>query len=85
MEELEEETSTGSQELLKPSEIYEELNRHLVGQHASKKTISVAVYNHFKRIATRVKDDVEIQKSNILLLGPTDVERLCLRRRWLRF
>ena len=37
VEELEEETSTGSQELLKPSEIYEELNRHLVGQHASKR------------------------------------------------
>lgn len=80
VEELEEETSTGSQELLKPSEIYEELNRHLVGQHASKKTISVAVYNHFKRIATRVKDDVEIQKSNILLLGPTGCGKTLLAK-----
>ena len=80
VEELEEETSTGSQELLKPSEIYEELNKHLVGQHASKKTISVAVYNHFKRIATRVKDDVEIQKSNILLLGPTGCGKTLLAK-----
>ncbi len=80
VEELEEETSSGSQELLKPSEIYEELNKHLVGQHASKKTISVAVYNHFKRIATRVKDDVEIQKSNILLLGPTGCGKTLLAK-----
>tara|TARA_Y100000589_G_scaffold308097_1_gene324319 strand:+ start:333 stop:1574 length:1242 start_codon:yes stop_codon:yes gene_type:complete len=80
VEELEEETTSGSQELLKPSEIYEELNKHLVGQHASKKTISVAVYNHFKRIATRVKDDVEIQKSNILLLGPTGCGKTLLAK-----
>ena len=80
VEELEEETSSSSQELLKPSEIYQELNKHLVGQHASKKTISVAVYNHFKRIATRVKDDVEIQKSNILLLGPTGCGKTLLAK-----
>lgn len=80
VEELEEETSVGTQELLKPSQIYEELNKHLVGQHASKKTISVAVYNHFKRINSRVSDEVEIQKSNILLLGPTGCGKTLLAK-----
>lgn len=80
VEELEEETTIGTQELLKPSKIYEELNKHLVGQHNSKKTISVAVYNHFKRINSKVNDEVEIQKSNILLLGPTGCGKTLLAK-----
>ncbi len=73
MEELEEDTApiVGGR-LLKPMQIHEELSRYLVGQERTKRTIAVAVYNHFKRInGIKSGDDVEIQKSNILLLGPT--------------
>jgi len=54
-----------------PKEIYEKLNEWVVGQNRAKKVLSVAVYNHYKRIAAGRKDDVELQKSNILLIGPT--------------
>ena len=57
-----------------PREIYEELSQHVVGQEAAKRALSVAVYNHYKRITlgADAKDgDVELAKSNILLLGPT--------------
>lgn len=58
-----------------PKEIYEQLNEWVVGQDWAKKVLSVAVYNHYKRINRRAqsgsKDDVELQKSNILIIGPT--------------
>ncbi|MDQ2798940.1 MAG: ATP-dependent Clp protease ATP-binding subunit ClpX [Armatimonadota bacterium] len=54
----------------KPKEIYRILSQYVVGQEQAKRTLSVAVYNHFKRI-NAPSDDVELQKSNILLLGPT--------------
>ncbi|MGQ9503010.1 MAG: ATP-dependent Clp protease ATP-binding subunit ClpX [Anaerolineae bacterium] len=56
-----------------PKEIYQHLNEWVVGQERAKKTLSVAVYNHYKRIAadTRFEDGIEVQKSNILLVGPT--------------
>ncbi|MDG1989703.1 MAG: ATP-dependent Clp protease ATP-binding subunit ClpX [Dehalococcoidia bacterium] len=57
--------------LLKPMEIYAKLNEYIVGQDRAKKVLSVAVYNHFKRINALSKTDVEIDKSNILLIGPT--------------
>ena len=61
--------------LKKPDEIKAELDRYIVGQDEAKKVLSVAVYNHYKRInntlETAEDDDVEIEKSNILLLGPT--------------
>ncbi len=57
--------------LLKPSEIKEKLDEYIIGQDSAKKVLSVAVYNHYKRINSSVKDDVELQKSNVLLLGPT--------------
>ncbi len=59
--------------LLKPKEIKEFLDEYVIGQEEAKKVLSVAVYNHYKRIlAVRDKDlDVELQKSNILMLGPT--------------
>lgn len=58
--------------LPKPKEIFDFLNGYIIGQEQAKKTIAVAVYNHYKRINNPVcLDDVEIQKSNILLLGPT--------------
>ena len=59
-------------ELPTPEEIKKVLDEYIIGQDEAKKTLSVAVYNHYKRINTEEEiDDVEIQKSNILLLGPT--------------
>jgi len=56
----------------KPKEIYELLNQYVIGQEKAKKILSVAVYNHYKRILKPPKDDdTEISKSNILLIGPT--------------
>jgi ATP-dependent Clp protease ATP-binding subunit ClpX len=55
----------------KPREIYDTLCQYVVGQDRAKKALSVAVYNHFKRIGSRRPSDVELQKSNILLIGPT--------------
>ena len=55
----------------KPREIYDTLCQYVVGQDRAKKALSVAVYNHFKRIGGRRTSDVELQKSNILLIGPT--------------
>ncbi len=55
-----------------PKRIYELLDHYVVGQDRAKKTLSVAVYNHYKRVAADMRiDDVELQKSNILLVGPT--------------
>jgi len=59
-----------------PKEIYERLNEWVVGQEQAKKVLSVAVYNHYKRVnrrreARRKRDEVELQKSNIMLIGPT--------------
>ncbi len=74
----EEETSVQKPEvnigrtILKPKRIYELLNQYVIGQDRAKKVLSVAVYNHYKRIGSNNRgDDVELQKSNILLLGPT--------------
>ena len=58
--------------LLKPAEIKEFLDKYVVGQDEAKKILSVAVYNHYKRItAPKVADEVELQKSNIIMVGPT--------------
>ena len=71
-EELEEKAATSRSHLPKPREILEVLDQYVVGQKRAKKALSVAVYNHYKRIEQRGKsDDVELAKSNILLIGPT--------------
>ena len=75
-EELSESSELKWDELPKPREIYEFLDSYVVGQDQAKKTLSVAVYNHYKRVqagggAEAGKGDVELAKSNILLLGPT--------------
>lgn len=74
VEELTEANSLGLQELPKPTEIYEFLDQYVIGQDRAKKSLSVAVYNHYKRVQsgdTKREDAVELSKSNILLLGPT--------------
>ena len=57
--------------LLKPKEIKEFLDEYVVGQEAAKKVLAVAVYNHYKRITSQGAQEVDLQKSNILMLGPT--------------
>ncbi|MES2313096.1 MAG: ATP-dependent Clp protease ATP-binding subunit ClpX [Pseudomonadota bacterium] len=71
-EELEEKAASGRTHLPKPREIRESLDQYVVGQTRAKKALAVAVYNHYKRIESRQKsDDIELGKSNILLIGPT--------------
>ena len=70
-EEFEELQDVGGINLMKPKEIKEFLDQYVIGQEDAKKVLSVAVYNHYKRIMTEPDLDVELQKSNILLLGPT--------------
>jgi ATP-dependent Clp protease ATP-binding subunit ClpX len=63
---------TGSAPIPKPADIKATLDEYVVGQNRAKKILAVAVHNHYKRIDSRIaSDDVELQKSNILLLGPT--------------
>ena len=71
-EELEEKAQSTRSSLPKPREILEVLDQYVIGQQRAKKTLAVAVYNHYKRIESRQKsDEVELAKSNILLVGPT--------------
>ena len=72
-EELTESTELNFEELPKPREIFEFLNDYVVGQEYAKKILSVAVYNHYKRVQANPNPEqgVELAKSNILLLGPT--------------
>ena len=72
LEELGVEKDVDLSELLKPIEIKEILDTYVIGQDEAKKTLAVSVYNHYKRInSLEVDDDVELQKSNICLIGPT--------------
>jgi ATP-dependent Clp protease ATP-binding subunit ClpX len=75
-EELAETSELGMEELPKPREIFDFLEQYVVGQEAAKKALSVAVYNHYKRIqagepARKGDESIDISKSNILLIGPT--------------
>src|SRR5215471_1123703 len=72
-EELTAPPSFDIENLPKPREIYDVLNEYVVGQEQAKRSLSVAVYNHYKRVQMMQSDDndIELQKSNILLLGPT--------------
>jgi ATP-dependent Clp protease ATP-binding subunit ClpX len=74
VEELSEANSLGLSELPKPQAIFEFLDQYVIGQNRAKKSLSVAVYNHYKRVQSgegRGEDGIELAKSNILLLGPT--------------
>ncbi len=73
---IEEEVKAEDDEVLdvlpSPLEIFQQLDEYVIGQEKAKKTLSVAVYNHYKRLRSNAKkDQVELQKSNVLLLGPT--------------
>jgi ATP-dependent Clp protease ATP-binding subunit ClpX len=71
-DELQEESDVSDDHLPKPKEIKEELDSYVIGQNDAKRMLSVAVYNHYKRIRSNSKkNDIELAKSNILLIGPT--------------
>ncbi|MCD8307952.1 MAG: ATP-dependent Clp protease ATP-binding subunit ClpX [Clostridia bacterium] len=88
MKEMEPKAQTEAVPLKKPAEIKEELDKYIIGQDEAKKVLSVAVYNHYKRINMQAEakgsrsedDDIEVDKSNILLLGPTGCGKTLLAR-----
>ena len=86
-EELDEESEHGLSEIPKPQEIKAFLDQYVIGQEKAKKILSVAVYNHYKRIghSHKTKDEVEIQKSNIVMLGPTGCGKTYLAQSLARF
>lgn len=79
-EEVLETGNTGDIKLLKPEEIKNLLDGYVIGQDEAKKILSVAVYNHYKRILFSKKTDVELEKSNILMIGPTGTGKTLLAR-----
>ena len=85
-DEFEETVQIDMNALPKPVEIKNYLDQYVVGQIGAKKSLAVAVYNHYKRInATASDDDIELQKSNILLLGPTGSGKTLLAQTLAKF
>ncbi|GKU25637.1 ATP-dependent Clp protease ATP-binding subunit ClpX [Clostridium folliculivorans] len=85
-DEFEESIQFDSTSLPKPVEIKGYLDQYVIGQEAAKKALSVAVYNHYKRInSNEAEDDIELQKSNILLLGPTGSGKTLLAQTLAKF
>ena len=64
--------------LLKPSDIVRQLNEHVIGQEEAKRTLAVAIYSHYRKMATVAVDAVEVTKSNVLLIGPTGTGKTLL-------
>ncbi len=85
-DEFEDNVELDTTALPKPTEIKAYLDQYVIGQDRAKKALSVAVYNHYKRVkANMVDDDIELQKSNILLLGPTGSGKTLLAQTLARF
>lgn len=85
-EEFEETTHVNTGTLPKPAEIKNYLDQYIIGQEKAKRSLAVAVYNHYKRInSNEVDSDVELQKSNILLLGPTGCGKTLLAQTLAKF
>jgi ATP-dependent Clp protease ATP-binding subunit ClpX len=86
IEEESEKDSKGSEQIMVPKEIKGKLDAYVIEQEAAKKMLSVAVYNHYKRLDPTINTgDVEIQKSNILLIGPTGCGKTLLAQTLARF
>ena len=80
-EELSEDMDIGVQNVPKPREIKRILDEYVVGQERAKKSLSVAVYNHYKRVDSDMQlDEVELEKSNIMMVGPTGCGKTLLAR-----
>jgi len=85
-DEFEEGVELDTTSVPKPNEIKNYLDQYVIGQEKAKKSLSVAVYNHYKRINSNlVEDDIELQKSNILLLGPTGSGKTLLAQTLAKF
>ena len=85
-DEFEENIELDTTSVPKPNEIKNYLDQYVIGQEKAKKSLSVAVYNHYKRINSNLVDDeIELQKSNILLLGPTGSGKTLLAQTLAKF
>ena len=74
------EAATNLDSVPRPREINDFLNQYVIGQDSAKKYLSVAVYNHYKRLAQNADDDVDIEKSNIILVGRTGTGKTLLAK-----
>ena len=80
-EEVKHEESDSENTLLSPLEIFQKLDDYVIGQDKAKKILSVAVYNHYKRITLLQKNEIELEKSNILMIGDTGTGKTLIAKK----